>query len=329
MSEIDLSIIIPTYNRLLLLKEALDSFVGLLDCSYEVVIVDDGSTDGTAEYLRSLHEPIRAFFQEHKGGNAARNYGLREARGRYIKFLDDDDWLIVSTVDQQVQYLNIRHEVDVCYSGYGIVYDDGSVQFIGIGPNSGFENRIVERVTSKWVIPPFIYILRTEAARKIDWDETLSSSQDTDYFLRIMLEDVQFDRLPGIVGWFRHDSQRERISSARAPEKVVEKLTNTLRILHKAENALEGRKELSSITKHTLAQRYLSIGMHLYLLNGDKPLFHNIMKRALELDPSLRPKGRFFPLAVRLIGYERAIKLRQRSLWRTALRKVDSLRAGK
>ena len=46
-----LSIIIPTYNRLPLLKEALASFVGLLNCSYEVVIVDDGSTDGTAEHL--------------------------------------------------------------------------------------------------------------------------------------------------------------------------------------------------------------------------------------------------------------------------------------
>ena len=66
---IDLSIIVPTYNRLPLLKETLNSFVGLLDYSYEVIVVDDGSTDGTAAYLHTLHEPIRAFFQEHKGGN--------------------------------------------------------------------------------------------------------------------------------------------------------------------------------------------------------------------------------------------------------------------
>lgn len=64
MSVPDLSIIIPTYNRLSLLKEALASFVGLLDCSYEAVIVDDGSTDGTAEYLRTLGEPFRTLFQD-------------------------------------------------------------------------------------------------------------------------------------------------------------------------------------------------------------------------------------------------------------------------
>jgi len=211
MSSPDLSVIIPTYNRLPLLREALASFVGLLNCSHEVVIVDDGSTDGTAEYLRTLGEPHRVFFQEHKGGNAARNYGLREARGQHVKFLDDDDWLIASMVDQQIYYLNIHHEADACYSDYGMIDDHGRNEIRRTTINTTLENLLSGQRKYLVGYPPLAYTLRFSAVQGIEWDETLTSNQEYDYFLRLVLAHTTFGYLPGCIGWARNDYDRDRV----------------------------------------------------------------------------------------------------------------------
>lgn len=95
------SIVIPTYNRKLLLERCLGA-IAALDFprgEYEVIVVDDGSTDGTKEYLKGLKEAnLRILFGNHGGPAKARNYGVREASGLYIAFTDDDclvpkDWL--------------------------------------------------------------------------------------------------------------------------------------------------------------------------------------------------------------------------------------------
>ena len=94
------SVIIPTHNRLFLLKQTISSLLRQSISDYEIIIVDDGSTDGTAEYLKTLNDKdkIITLFQKNKGPASARNKGLKLARGKYIAFTDDDcvvpsDWL--------------------------------------------------------------------------------------------------------------------------------------------------------------------------------------------------------------------------------------------
>src|SRR5215510_13897684 len=85
------SIIIPTYNRLPYLKKTLDSIWEQSFTDFEVIVVDDGSTDGTADYLRELGGSVELLRQENRGPGAARNLGVMHARGEYIAFLDSDD----------------------------------------------------------------------------------------------------------------------------------------------------------------------------------------------------------------------------------------------
>src|SRR4051794_5139151 len=85
------SVIIPTYNRLQLLKEALDSVWRQTFTDYEVIVVDDGSTDGTRDYLESLGDKLRFFVQPRRGPGAARNLAAQHANGEYLAFLDSDD----------------------------------------------------------------------------------------------------------------------------------------------------------------------------------------------------------------------------------------------
>lgn len=101
------SVVIPTYNRLSLLKEALASVGAQTFTDCEVIVVDDGSTDGTAEWLRQQPR-LRSFVQTNRGPGAARNRGAKEARGKYLAFLDSDDvwfpWTLKTFADAIERY---------------------------------------------------------------------------------------------------------------------------------------------------------------------------------------------------------------------------------
>jgi glycosyltransferase involved in cell wall biosynthesis len=102
------SVIIPTYNRATLLREAIKSILRQTYQDYEIVVVDDGSTDDTAAVMKQLirqqsvgAERIRYLFQENRGKSAALNYGLRQVRGEWIAFLDSDDQWLPTKLEEQ------------------------------------------------------------------------------------------------------------------------------------------------------------------------------------------------------------------------------------
>src|SRR5690242_15593078 len=92
----EVSIILPTYNRLPLLRKAVDSVLAQTYRDFELVVVDDGSTDGTRDYLAAIEDPrVRPIWLEHRGDlTVARSAGLRHVHGEWVAFLDSDDlWL--------------------------------------------------------------------------------------------------------------------------------------------------------------------------------------------------------------------------------------------
>lgn len=93
------SVIIPTYNRSWVIREAIDSVLAQDFKDYELIVVDDGSTDETPGILRSYGNKIRLIQQSNSGGAVARNTGVKAAKGDYIAFLDDDDLFFPHTLD--------------------------------------------------------------------------------------------------------------------------------------------------------------------------------------------------------------------------------------
>jgi Glycosyl transferase family 2 len=85
------SVIIPTYNREHWIRQTLESVLAQRFTDYEILIVDDGSTDGTARILEEFGSKIRVFHQVNRGPGAARNLGIQQAQGQYTAFLDSDD----------------------------------------------------------------------------------------------------------------------------------------------------------------------------------------------------------------------------------------------
>jgi len=97
----DVSVIIPTYNRLWCLAKAIDSCRNT-KCQTEIIVVDDGSTDGTWDWLQK-QEGLIAIRQENQGQTYAINNGFSVAKGKYIRFLDSDDYLCEGIIDKQYQ----------------------------------------------------------------------------------------------------------------------------------------------------------------------------------------------------------------------------------
>lgn len=101
--------IITTHNRLDLLKRAIDSVYAQTYPNIELIVVDDASTDGTLEYCKNL--PLQYIYipkEESKGGNYARNQGIRAAKGEYVAFLDDDDYWLPTKLEKQVALIESK-----------------------------------------------------------------------------------------------------------------------------------------------------------------------------------------------------------------------------
>jgi len=118
------SVVLPTFNRASVLSRAVDSVLAQTFADFELIIVDDGSTDNTVEYLHSIEDKrVRVvLLTENRGIGGARNAGIAAARGKYIAFQDSDDEWLVTFLHRQVKNLDAAAEdVGVSYCGK-IVY---------------------------------------------------------------------------------------------------------------------------------------------------------------------------------------------------------------
>jgi glycosyltransferase involved in cell wall biosynthesis len=122
-----ISVCIPTFNRKAYLKEAIKSVLAQTHKDYEIVIVDDGSTDGTEQMLKDAGYPIRYYWQQNSGDAAARNRLIQLAHGRYITFLDSDDILMPNAVEQMMTVIDRESEDVIVYGPYIAIDDRGNV----------------------------------------------------------------------------------------------------------------------------------------------------------------------------------------------------------
>lgn len=108
------SVVIPTFNRGWILQAAVDSVLAQTFRDFELIVVDDGSTDDTAEILMSYGPALRVVRQGNAGVSAARNAGIRSAKGALIAFLDSDDRWLPDKLGCQVDFFNARPDAVIC-----------------------------------------------------------------------------------------------------------------------------------------------------------------------------------------------------------------------
>ena len=121
------SICIPTYNRREYLKETIDSILAQTYRDYEIVIVDDGSTDGTGEMIDALDVPVTYHWQENSGDAATRNKLVELAKGKYVSFIDSDDLLVPDAIERMVDAMEAEAEDVIVYGSYYRIDEYGNV----------------------------------------------------------------------------------------------------------------------------------------------------------------------------------------------------------
>jgi glycosyltransferase involved in cell wall biosynthesis len=179
-----LAVVIPTYNRSRSLRRCLESVYSQTRIPDEIIVVDDGSTDGSTSDLEGQYPGIRVIFQKNQGVSAARNTGIREANSEWIALLDSDDVWLESKCEKQLEALQENPNYQICHAQEKWIY-------------KGQEKQIPKnyRKKSGWIfsdclplcaISPSTAIVSRELLISIGlFDQTLPACEDYDLWLRI------------------------------------------------------------------------------------------------------------------------------------------------
>jgi glycosyltransferase involved in cell wall biosynthesis len=218
-NSLNISALIPTYNRRVQVLRAIQSVLAQTLPVDEIIVVDDGSTDGTAEAIRAHYgQAVRVVGQENAGVSAARNRAIREARGNWLAFLDSDDEWLPSKIQRQIEALEtLGNEVGLCFTD--CTFESGteklSSAFEGAGfvsphPFGIFENPAEGLVGSGSPLRMQSTLVLKSLLDEINgFDERLMLNEDYDAFFRLSFKTkfcfvseplVRVDRNPDRAG---------------------------------------------------------------------------------------------------------------------------------
>ncbi len=179
------SVIIPAYNRLPMLKEAVDSVLAQDFEDVELIVVDDGSTDGTAEEVKRYGGRVKLLQHPvNKGVSAARNKGILQARGKYIAFLDSDDLWVKGKLRIQVTFLEDNPHYPLCYTDEIWIRKGKRVN--PMLKHAKYSGWIFEKCLPLCIISPSSVMIKKALFSKVGlFDEALPVCEDYDFWLRI------------------------------------------------------------------------------------------------------------------------------------------------
>lgn len=195
------SVIIPTYNRIDYICEAIDSVLVQTYEDYEIIVVDDGSTKvNVRNALEPYMHKIKYIYQENKGLAAARNTGINNSNGKFLAFLDDDDLFEPNKLEIQSKILEKNPDVGVVYSDC-YVFDTNNSTKVTLNlavareqPSNGFAKLFF---MSPNVLVPTLFIRRKCFEDVGLFDDNLPQHEDGDMLLRIALNwKVKFSEYP-------------------------------------------------------------------------------------------------------------------------------------
>lgn len=186
--EVDVSVIIPTYNRRDLVVRALRTVLAQTVAVDEILVIDDGSTDGTGEHLRAeFGDRIRYVWQENGGVSAARNHGLRLARGRYLTLLDSDDEWTPRKTELQRAWLEARPDFGMVLCD--VVRVDADHREVERFHRRSFlpeDGAILKWVLKNPTLVPASVMMRREVYDDVGgFDEQLRTAEDLEFHLRV------------------------------------------------------------------------------------------------------------------------------------------------
>ena len=202
-----ISVVIPTFNRISLVARAIDSVLKQSLNPYEIIVVDDGSDDGTSEMIQNKYKSIKLIQQQNNGVSAARNNGIKHAKGDWIALLDSDDEWTEKKLENQVDRLIKTPEYDFCHTNE--IWIRNGVRVNQKKKHEKYGGYIFDKCLDICRISPSSVLFRKNILDHVGWfDDQLPVCEDYDLWLRITAEyRILFIDDPLIIKYGGHDDQ--------------------------------------------------------------------------------------------------------------------------
>ncbi|MCK5096853.1 MAG: glycosyltransferase [Desulfobacteraceae bacterium] len=266
------SVVIPTYNRKDIISRAIESVRNQTYKNYEIIIVDDGSTDGTVDYIKNhYNNKIHCISQENQGASSARNKGISEAKGKYIAFLDSDDEWVDSKLTTQVAFLEENPEIALLC---GRTYRSDNIKKV----NSPLAQKITGNLftilySHSFVSTPTVIVKKDVLDQVGAFDLNYKSAEDFDLWLKIT-HDYQCAFLPDLVAIVNRG--KDNLST--------DKITLHIHALDILEKHYDKRLIPDRVYKKAISNSLIALGRN-YLTSGQTSKAKECFIRSFKLYP--------------------------------------------
>ena len=281
----DISIIIPIYNAGKTIQKCVDSVLNQTYPSFELILVDDGSTDDSrkrCECYSATDKRIKTFHQKNKGVSEARNAGLAQASGKYIFFLDSDDELYPDTLERYMELI-LRCKADIVIGSLEVPQGSNK-SLIGFKNQEKYGKEIWEKMCLSF--EPFGYVIgkmyKADLAKRFRFNSNMISQEDLDYNLDI------FNLCSSIVvttfsGYVYHYSK-----SQRKPQ-FVDYIANQLKLFDYA----KGNYSISDKAKKAVLERIAKLAYTALYNAASKKEYQEQAERILSLHTLEKTAGAY------------------------------------
>jgi len=271
------SVIIATYNRAPIISQSIESVLAQTFKDYEIIVVDDGSSDGTKQLMRERFAGKLVYIRKEVNGglSAARNTGVKAARGRYVAILDDDDLWLPEKLKMQVGLIEEQPSLGLVYCNSLTINEHDEVKGEIKGSKRGalFD----ELLSSNCLGPPSgVLVPKTVLAQVGYFDENLSALEDWDLWIRVsQLYDIDFVDMPLL---------RYRVHGDNMSKDVTNMQRSTFTVLDKYWPEVCKEKGSEDERNRVYSNHCVNFAWKQYS-RGNREAFSDLVLKALEYDP--------------------------------------------
>lgn len=297
-----ISVIIPAYNQGHYLGEAIQSVLDQTYPDFEVIVVDDGSTDKTAQVACSFSDPrVRYIHQENRGLSAARNTGILRSSGEYLTFLDSDDLFVADKLETLLNAMQRDPELGFV-AGQAVLIDENALPLGKV-----FDTPLPENPAHLLLWNPLhvcSVLLRRDWQQKVGlFDESLQAYEDWDMWLRLARAGCR-------MGWVPHPVSLYRFHTRQMTRDKERMTAATFAVLKKVYSDPDLPQEWLDLKDKAYSNAYLRAAIQAYR-TGETQEGADALAEAVRLDPSLLDNDGEM-MAKRLLGLSDSPKVKDR-----------------
>ena len=236
------SVIIPTYNHAIYLKKAINSILNQTYKNFEIIVIDDGSTDNTKDIMAEF-KGVKYIYQENAGLSAARNNSISFSSGEFLVFLDADDWLYPQALSIQIDYFLSKPNLSLVSGSHIKIYVDENKFFINSAADIK-EDNFIKLLKSNYISHPAAVMIRRKIFEMYFFNTEFRSCQDYDLYLSIARNHNIIHHSEIVSAYRLHSSNMSSNYSLMLMEllKVLEKHKISIASAQEKKAYAEGRK---------------------------------------------------------------------------------------